>query len=45
LDKKGCEIARVTFKNIRLPRLSDGAMQQIMIKKAKDVALIDVSAE
>ena len=45
LDKEGCEIARVTFKNIRLPRLSDGAMQQIMVKKAKDVALIDVYAE
>lgn len=45
LDKEGCEIERVTFKNIRLPRLSDGAMQQIMIKKAKSVTLTDISAE
>ena len=45
LDKEGCEIERVTFKNIRLPRLSDGSMQQILVKKAKDVALIDISAE
>lgn len=45
LDKEGCEIERVTFKNIRLPRLSDGAMQQIMIKKAKNVTLTDVFAE
>ena len=45
LDKEGCEIRRVTFKNIRLPRLSDGGMQQILVKKARDVSLLDISAE
>ena len=45
LDKEGCEIEDVTFKNIRMPRLSDGSMQTIMIKKAKNVSLVDISAE
>lgn len=45
LDKEGCEIENVTFKNIRMPRLSDGTMQQILVKKAKGVSLIDISAE
>lgn len=45
LDKDGCEIENVTFKNIRMPRLSDGAAQQILVKKAKGVSLVDISAE
>ena len=45
LDKEGCEIENVTFKNIRMPRLSDGTMQQILIKKTRGVSLTDISAE